>query len=652
MSEFEKNIGFLWPCDGLNDQEYRVYLPQNIGWLTARYDADTKTELLTQANLEQYASLETLKRAARIFKSVRLDAIACGDHAASFILGKKHEEYLIANLQELSKCPVTFPSRSIIKLAQKNNFRNILLVSPYTEKITEKFVHYLFEYDINTLSSLSLEANDEMHINAFSAPVLLEKLVEFVQQNKQKPDVVILAGGGMSFASQISKFEMLTGVPILTAVGALVKDAAELAGISYNKNALGKLFFLPETSDLEKIKNSLSSGTKNFSLLEQPPIFKDGVGPVLIDEGGKSYLDFASGSGTTALGHGHKELLNVVQEQLRTGIFHIGPHFNTSIQAELYNELSSILPSELSRFHPSISGSEATEIAIKSAMHFTGANKFMGFTGGYHGRTLGALAVSGEKGKNATLGPFHPDTKIFDFPLTANSLTGRLSELEDKQLAGVIIEPIQATAGLKFAHKKSLQELREFTNRKNIPLIFDETFTGFGRTGKNFAFEHYDIIPDIIIFGKALAAGFPAGLVASKEAILTHWEKGTQSSTFQLNPVAAAASLFLIKQLNNGDILSNINNNSIAFDLGLKEIKNHTCVVDVRGIGSFYIVEFTSAELNKKIRKLALSYGLITWECGEYGECLGLVPPLNIEAAMVEKGCKIITKSVKETCPE
>ena len=162
---------------------------------------------------------------------------------------------MINNLQKLSKCPVTFPSRSIIKLVQKNNFRNILLVSPYTEKITEKFVHYLFEYDINTLSSLSLEANDEMHINAFSAPVLLEKLVEFVQQNKQKPDVVILAGGGMSFASQISKFEMLTGVPILTAVGALVKDAAELAGKSYNKNALGKLFFLPETSDLEKIKN-------------------------------------------------------------------------------------------------------------------------------------------------------------------------------------------------------------------------------------------------------------------------------------------------------------------------------------------------------------------------------------------------------------
>ena len=652
MSEFEKNIGFLWPCDGLNDQEYWHYLPQNIGWLTARYDADTQTELLTQDNLEQYASFETLKRAARIFKSVKLDAIACGDHAASFILGKKHEEYLINNLQKLSKCPVTFPSRSIIKLVQKNRFRNIMLISPYTKKITEKFIHYLSEYEINTLSSLSLEANDEIHINAFSPPVLLEKLVEFVQQDKQKTDVVILAGGGMSFASEIAKFEMRTGLPILTAVGALVKDAAELAGISCNKNALGKLFMMPITSDLEKIKNSLSSGTKNFSLTEKPPIFKDGVGSVLIDENGKSYLDFASGSGTTSLGHGDKELLNVVQEQLRTGIFHIGPHFNTTVQAEFYNELSSILPSELCRFHPSISGSEATEIAIKSAMHFTGTNKFVGFTGGYHGRTLGALAVSGEKGKNATLGPFHPDTIFFDFPATPYSLTSSLSELEDKKLAGVIIEPIQATAGLKFAHKKSLQELREFTNKKNIPLIFDETFTGFGRTGKKFAFEHYNIVPDIIIFGKALAAGFPAGLVVSKEAILTHWEKGTQSSTFQLNPVAAAASLFLIKQLKNGDILSNINNNSMAFDSGLRKIKNHNSVVDVRGIGSFYIVEFASAELNKKIRKLALSYGLITWECGEFGECLGLVPPLNIEAASVEKGCEIIIKSINEICLE
>ena len=185
---------------------------------------------------------------------------------------------------------------------------------------------------------------------------------------------------------------------------------------------------------------------------------------------------------------------------------------------------------------------------------------------------------------------------------------------------------------------------------KKIPLIFDETFTGFGRTGKIFAFQHYDIIPDMIIFGKALSAGFPAGLVVSNEAILTHWEKGTQSSTFQLNPVAAAASLFFLDQIKNGDILTNIDNNAIDFDKMLSEIKNLSGVVDVRGVGSFFVVEFVSAEINKKVRQLALSQGLITWECGEFGECLGLVPPLNIDAVLVKKGCEIIVKTINEIC--
>lgn len=650
MSEFNKNIGFLWPCDGLNDQEYWRFLPQNIGWLTARYDANTQSETLTQDNLEKYASVETLMRASSIFKSVKLDSIACGDHAASFIFGRKHEASLIENLQKFVKCPVTFPSRAIVKLVQKNNLKNILLISPYAETITAKFVSYLSEFNIRTLSSLSLEANDETHINALSPSSLSENIAEIVQREKQKPDAVVIAGGGVSFSSQIAELEIITGLPVLTAVGALVKDAVELAGEIYHRNGLGRLFSLSKTTALENIKTRLSFGTKIFSLTENPPIFKQGVGPVLIDENGKHYLDFASGSGTTALGHGNKELLDAVQEQLKTGIFHIGPHFNTSVQTQLYTEFSTILPSELCRFHPSISGSEATEIAIKSAMHFTGARKFIGFTGGYHGRTLGALAVSGEKGKNATLGPFHPNTKIIDFPSIPNSLSAGLSELESEPLAGIIIEPIQATAGLKFVHKQSLQELREYASKRKVPLIFDETFTGFGRTGKIFAFEHFDIIPDIIIFGKALSAGFPAGLVVSNEEILTHWENGTQSSTFQLNPIAAAASLFFVNQLKNTGILSNINDSAKVFDIELKKIKNNRSVVDVRGIGSFFVVEFVSAEVNKKVRQLALDYGLVTWECGEFGECLGLVPPLNTEAFIIKKASEIIIKAITEIC--
>ena len=116
--------------------------------------------------MEQYASLDTLQKAVDIFKAVNLDAIACGDHAASFILGKDHEEYLIEKLQKQSGCPVTFPSRSIVRLIKNKNFKDILLVSPYSKDITEKFERYLGDYNIKTVDSVSLEATDEVQINS------------------------------------------------------------------------------------------------------------------------------------------------------------------------------------------------------------------------------------------------------------------------------------------------------------------------------------------------------------------------------------------------------------------------------------------------------------------------------------------------------
>ena len=648
MSELEKNIGFLWPCDGLNDSEYWKFLPKDVGWLTARYGANTATEELTDKNLEQYASLDTLQKAVDIFKAVNLDAIACGDHAASFILGKDHEEYLIDKLQKQSGCPVTFPSRSIVRLIKNKNFKDILLVSPYSKDITEKFERYLGDYNIKTIDSISLEATDEVQINSLSSSSLPKLIIDFVKNNNKRAELLVIAGGGISFSDEIARVETILNIPILTAVGALVRDAIELIGQDYKKAGMGRIFLEQKSGQLKKIKKRLSSGTKNFSLTEKPPIFESGVGAVLVDDKNNTYFDFASGSGTTALGHGNNGLIDAVQQQLQAGIFHIGPHFNTGIQADFYSELSSFLPPELSRFHPSISGSEAAEIAIKSAMHFTGAKQFLGFSGGYHGRTLGALAVSGEKGKNASLGPFHPKAHILPFPEKNNDLSETLDKYDEKQLAGVIIEPIQATAGLKFVDKQSLIILREFTTKNKIPLIFDETFTGFCRTGKMFGYEHFDVTPDIIILGKAISAGFPAGLVISTEEILTFWEKGTQSSTFQLNPVAAAASVFFLDQIKKHGLLNNISLQSEQFNNLLKDFVDFKNVTDVRGIGSFWVIEFSSSDLNKNARKMALQNGLITWECGEFGECLGLVPPLNMEPYIIERACSILRKSILE----
>ena len=649
MTDFKKNIGFLWPCDGLNEQEYWKFLPKDVRWLTARYGAETETEKLTERNLEQYASLEILKKAASLFHTIELDGLACGDHAASFIFGKKHEEKLIKGLQETLDCSVLFPSKAIVNIVKRHKLKKVALVSPYTENVTLKFQNYLKEHDIETMSALSLNFDEERLLDDLSITNLSNKIFAFFQNIEAKPEIVIRAGGGVTFSSEIAKLESLLEIPVITAVGALVKNTIEATGKNYSKNGVGVLLQQSKNKTAGNvIKEKLSTGTKNFSLTDAPPIFKTGIGPLLYDEEQKPFLDFASGSGTTSLGHGNEDIIEAVKEQLDTGIFHIGPHFQTDSQAEFYSVLNDLLPPKLSRFHPSVSGSEATEVAIKSSMHKTGAKKFIGFTGGYHGRTFGALSVSGEKGKNAKLGPFSPKCEIIPFPQSKYSFKDNISSLNKEPLAGVIIEPIQATAGLRFVNKEALRELRDYTMSNNIPLIFDETFTGFFRTGKMFSFEHYNVVPDIIVFGKAIAAGFPAGLVVSTEEILAQWQKGIQSSTFQLGPIAAAASRSFLSKLKNDDLAKNAKKQNLAFKEELKNLNVTGELVDVRGIGSFWVLEFDSLETNMKVRKRALGNGLITWECGEHGECLGLVPPLNTDLRIIEKACRIIKKSISE----
>ena len=171
------------------------------------------------------------------------------------------------------------------------------------------------------------------------------------------------------------------------------------------------LFEKQKIAQPTSIREKLSTGTKTFSLTDTPPIFRSGAGPILFDDNQKQFIDFASGSGTTSLGHGHEEVIQEVKNQLDSGIFHIGPHFHTEVQSTFYSTISELLPPIFSRFHPSISGSEATEVAIKSVMHKTGAKKFVGFTGGYHGRTFGSLSVSGEKGKIPYSDPFFLNAK-------------------------------------------------------------------------------------------------------------------------------------------------------------------------------------------------------------------------------------------------
>jgi 4-aminobutyrate aminotransferase len=406
-----------------------------------------------------------------------------------------------------------------------------------------------------------------------------------------------------------------------------------------------------------------SPGTKTFAVTEAPPVFVGGRGAELVATDGRRYLDFAIGSGTTSLGHDHPAIRKAVEAQVASGILHIGPHFHTVSQARLFERLLSVLPAGLDRLQPATNGTEATEAALKIAMHATGRERFLVFDGGYHGRTLGALAVSAERGANARLGPFWPPVDVLPYPATSamdagdparvaavmDDLGRRLDALEGPY-AAVIVEPVQATAGMRIPVPGALALVAAVARRNGWPIVADEVFTAFGRTGHLFASTAAGLDPDLVILAKSFGGGVPAGLVAGRSSFVDRLPKGAQSSTFQLHPLAAAASTAMIETI----VTERLDLRAVEiagwFEARRADIAALPSVADMRGVGALWGVEIACAmdprARTRRIRRAALEAGLLTWECGLHGEVVGLVPPLTVDRGAVDGALDILARAI------
>ena len=383
-----------------------------------------------------------------------------------------------------------------------------------------------------------------------------------------------------------------------------------------------------------EIRRILSTATKVFALSDNPPQLVSGKGVWLYDQEGRKYLDFACGSGVASLGHANATIISAVKRCLDSGMMHSGPHFATTTQVEFYRLLRKILPPKLCRMHPATNGTEATESALKAAMHYTGRKSFLAFRGGYHGRTLGSLAVSSKRGSNQFLGELRPRTRFLEFGCDESAIRKAMSE--NPKPAGVVVEPIQATNGIILPPRGWLRALADLSEMNGVPLIADEVFTGFGRSGSFFAIEREDIVPDLLVLGKSLGGGFPAGLVAGSDEILSAWPPGTQSSTFQFHPVSAAAALASLEVMIDIDAPSAAQNIGQFFEENLTKFQEFPFVAEIRGSGAMFGIEIVSVDgqpdrtLAASIRSAALERGLITWECGTDGHVIGLVPPFIV----------------------
>ena len=237
----------------------------------------------------------------------------------------------------------------------------------------------------------------------------------------------------------------------------------------------------------------------------------DGI--YLFDKQGKKYTDLISGIAVSNLGHNNLEINEAIKEQVDKHL-HVMVYgeYLQSVQNQLAQKLCSLLPEGLDVLYPVNSGTEANEAALKLVKRVTGRKEIISFNGAYHGSTHGSLSVTGNEKKKSAFYPLLPEIRFIDF-----NAINQLNTISTKT-AGVIVEPIQGDAGVRIPSKEFLKALRDRCSEVGAMLIFDEIQTGFGRTGKLFAFEHYNVVPDVLTIGKAFGGGMPiGGFVSSKE---------------------------------------------------------------------------------------------------------------------------------------
>jgi 4-aminobutyrate aminotransferase len=378
-----------------------------------------------------------------------------------------------------------------------------------------------------------------------------------------------------------------------------------------------------------------------------------GQGMALEDIDGNLFLDFAAGIAVNSTGHGHPRVVGAIKEQAADLIHYSASDFYLPIYAETAAAIARIAPMQGKlRTYLGNSGAEVVEAAMKLSRHFTGRPYIVGFLGGFHGRTYGAVSLTASKAKyHARFDPLLPgiyhapyghveDLKWFD-----DVLFDRLIPADE--VAAMVIEPVQGEGGYIVPEDGFLQGLRELCTKHGILLVADEIQSGAGRTGKMWAVEHFDVEPDILLVAKGIASGMPLAAMVARAEIMESWSAGAHGSTYGGNPVACAAALATIELLEGG-LVENAAARGEQAMAGLRELQNRfpKSVLDVRGLGLMIGVEFADPALAEAVQWACFQRGLLVLECGK--QTVRLCPPLIASASDIETGVRIFGEAVVE----
>lgn len=396
------------------------------------------------------------------------------------------------------------------------------------------------------------------------------------------------------------------------------------------------MYFCPMPT-LRQLFLANNAQTTNFPLLLE---FERAEGVYLYNSEGKAYTDLISGIGVSSLGHGNPKVIEAVKQQVDK-YMHLmvyGEYVQTP-QVRFAEKLVSILPNHLSSVYFVNSGAEAVEGAIKLAKRFTGRQQIVACKESYHGSTQGALSVMGNEEYKQAYRPLLPGVNFINF--------NNADDLEQitTETACVIIETIQGEAGVRVPDMAYMQALHKRCTQTGTLLILDEIQAAFGRTGKLFAFEHFDIVPDVLLLAKALGGGMPIGAFITSNKIMGALKENPilgHITTFGGHPVCCSAGLAALEVLLDDDLISGVAEKEAL----IRQLLVHPAIKQIRGKGLMLAVELENFELNKKIIDRCIEHGVITDWFLHCSNAMRIAPPLIITHTQIKQACEVIIEAI------
>lgn len=394
-----------------------------------------------------------------------------------------------------------------------------------------------------------------------------------------------------------------------------------------------------------------------------------GEGVYLYDEADRRYLDFTAGIGVTSTGHCHPRVVEAAQRQVATLVH---AQYTTVMHRPLLtlaDRLSEVLPEGLDRTFFANSGSEAVEAALRLARQSTGRPSVVVFHGGFHGRTVAAasMTTSGTKFRSG-FSPLMGGVVVAPFPNAPHygwteevATDFALRELDHilqtitppNDTAAFFIEPVLGEGGYVPANPRFMAGLRERADRHGIQLVLDEVQTGWGRTGRFWGHDHFDVRPDILVTAKGLASGFPLSAIAAREDIMDKAWPGSQGGTYGANAVACAAALATLDVIQDERLVQNAAERGAELRSALESVASrHTAIADVRGLGLMLGNEFRDRQGEPDgatalaVQQEAARRGLLLLTCGGWGQVVRFIPALVVSSAQISDAATIWQEAV------